>query len=123
MYFIKSWQAAVSYTHLDLKQPVIQHHPVCRQGLHSAYGDGVAHHSVKEIVLQHLVVALDPQVVGGDGGEGGDARHHIGQMAEGVFQILGGVVGYLGEGAESGHIDEGAAVEPADIPGAGNRCV
>ena len=41
-------------------------------------------------------------------------------MAEGVFQVLGGLVGHLGKGPESGHIDEGAAVELSDVAGTGD---
>ena len=67
-----------------------------------------------------MAVVLHPHMVGGDGGDRGDTCHHIGQMPQGVFQILGSGVRHLSEGAEGGHIDKGAAVQLAHIPGAGD---
>ena len=86
----------------------------------AADGIGVADHAEIEVVLQGVPVVFDLHVVRGDGGEGGDARHHIGQVAEGVLQVLGRLVGHLGKGPEGGHIDEGAAIELADVAGPGD---
>ena len=51
-----------------------------------------------------------------DGGQGRDPRHDIGQVAEGVFQLLWGIIGHLRKGSEGGHIDKGAVVEGTDVP-------
>ena len=54
-------------------------------------------------------------MIGGQIGQLTDAGHNVGQLAKGVFQFLWGVVGHFGKGAEGSYVDEGLAVDAADV--------
>ena len=100
----------------DLEQAVVQVHPVGGQILDPTHGVGVAHHTIEKVILNGLAVVFQLQMVGGDGGQGRDPSHDIGQVSKGVFQLLGGIVCHLGKGPEGGHIDKGAVVEGPNVP-------
>lgn len=71
--------------------------------------------------LHGASVVLDGQVVALEqGAQLGGSLQQIGQVAEGVLEGLGGVVGHVGKGAEGGHIDEKAVVEHPNVAGAGH---
>ena len=83
---------SLSLIHIYLEQSVIQLYVLLRQ-LDAADGQGVAHHAEVKVILQNLTIVFYFKMVGGDGGQRGNALYHIGQMAKCVFQILGSGVG------------------------------
>ena len=96
------------------KQAVVQR-DIVPSALEASHRDGVAHHAVDKIPLFPARVGLHRQVVGVEVGQTSGPLQHIGQMAEEVFEGLGGVVGHVGKGAEGGHIDKILVVEAAHI--------
>ena len=107
-----------AYRALDeyyFKQTVIQYNLVGRKGFHASHGNCVAHHTVIEIVLNHLVVVFDLQMIGGDGRDGGDSGDNICQMTESVFEFLGSIVSNFCECTKGCYIDERGSVKPATV--------
>ena len=99
----------------QLKEAVVHLHPAGVQFHQAPQGGGVAHRAEDELAVQHLAVGLDVGGVGPQAVQIVEALQNIGEMAQGVFRLLGRVVGRLGKGAEGGHVGEISVVEAADV--------
>ena len=80
-----------------------------------------------EIILDHTVIRLHLQMEGAQRGQILDALQHIGRVAQGILDALGGGIAGLGKGTEGCHISKVPPVKDTNIvfprpSGSNNLC-